>query len=904
MSESEAAADAPPSVARCAGSSPLLKILATVSKQAASNFESQLLEARLEVQQLHGTLAAQRSRIAQLLREIADLDENIALFVRNRITVEEIVSSSRFFAAKSGALEMHALEPLFSKMFTILHAHGNYIRRAAPHISAQDRNVFLHIVMRCIFGDEFDVHHEYSLLRVIQSLIGDEMIACSNVSAFMRSASFISAALSTYSSRPRLHRFLKETLSHLIQDIAMSNEDLEIDASRIRHFALDEVAASYRLRRISEISVSIVRALRANLRSLPPGIQWICRTLNEHARNKFATVSKSITNSVVLLFLFSSWVLPVLNAPAQHGILDSEPHSNTKRTLSLVCKFLFRLCEGTYFSESESYLKPLNDDLVLLQGDLEPIIAFVVAPVRLESLLLSGSANRNWSYESVVSMRDARWLLALLSSNLDSICSDGDPLDLRTVVASLSMSLDPIVTGAAAVASNPLLRLRIGAGLRHLNLSGGEGFSAAGQLSASSPPAFDGGFFGSTALKWSYHAARSRVIDIFQALTLDSVFYEGSRVLLEKWEQEHGEPSQSPGHFMNDLVADEELNLILDADDGSTDDPSALCSSLTPKTDVRMFSPTFSQSEDWGCLGIFFQYVIDAQANFSEDLLFVWKQFSKLALQGFFRRCQTAADVAREICTDMLIYVQGRPHELAAVRVEAENAKSLIAQATAEEKTLELRISAYGHYLQNAKSAAVAPTSQKKSASSAFSALFQWNLRRNPFRRSVGHAVRLSWRQVQQKGLYVSSALKPDSLHLVTMKFRTDAAKGDYVMTIKIGSQKVIEHPIVFEQLLLLQNRGETRVVVPHFDFVLDLGATLSLLNKKFISKYVNDVIHTALPPVLCAFCALASRSCSRVTAGACMCRLPAHRCPAKTTRGCSLEACIPQGEECRVPHP
>jgi hypothetical protein len=195
----ESAADAAHGAARVAGTSTLLKILGTVSKQAASNFESQLLEARLEVQQLHGTLAAQRSRISQLLREIADLDENIALFVRNRITVEEIVASSRLFAEKSGSIEMHALEPLFSKMFTILHARGNYIRRAAPLISVQDRNIFLHITMRCIFGDEFDIHHEYALLRVIQSLIGDEMISCSNVSTFMRGTSFISAVCYTLS---------------------------------------------------------------------------------------------------------------------------------------------------------------------------------------------------------------------------------------------------------------------------------------------------------------------------------------------------------------------------------------------------------------------------------------------------------------------------------------------------------------------------------------------------------------------------------------------------------------------------------------------------------------------------------------------------------------------------------
>ena len=156
---------------------------------------------------------------------------------------------------------------------------------------------------------------------------------------------------------------------------------------------------------------------------------------------------------------------------------------------------------------------------------------------------------------------------------------------------------------------------------------------------------------------------------------------------------------------------------------------------------------------------------------------------------------------------------------------------------------LELRISAYGHYLQNAKTAAVAPTSQKKGASSALSSLFHWNLPRNPFRRSVGHAVRLNWRQVQQKGLYVSSSFNSDTLHLVCLKFRTDATKGDYVLTAKVMGEKIIEHPIVFEQLLFLQNRGETRLVIPSHDLVLDLGAILCLLNRKFISKFVNAAV-------------------------------------------------------------
>jgi len=549
------------------------------------------------------------------------------------------------------------------------------------------------------------------------------------------------------------------------------------------------------------------------------------------------------------MFFFASWVLPALNSPVQQGLLDSEPPSNTKRTLGFVCKFLFRLCEGSYFSDSESYLKALNDDLVQLQGDLEPLISYIVAPFRLESLLFTGYTHHNWSYESVLSMRDARWFLQLLSSNLDSVCvigegggASGDPHDLRAIVASLSMSLDPIITGSASpalAASNPLLRLRIGAGLRHMNPSG-EGVTSSTQLSGSSPRPFDVGLSGSSALKWSYNGARSRLIDIFQSLTSDSAIFEGARSVLEKWESEHGEPLQSAGHFMNDLVADEELNLILDADDNSSDDARLLAASPAHNTAIRMFAPNFSQSEDWGSLGVLCQYVIDANASFSEDMQFVWKQFSKLALQGFFRRCQTSADVAQDICLDVLMYVQGRPEELATVRTEAESARSLIAQATSEEKMLELRISAYGHYLQNAKSAAVAPTSQKKGASSALSSLFHWNLPRNPFRRSVGHAVRLNWRQVQQKGLYVSSSFNPATLHLVSLKFRTDATKGDYVVTAKVGGERIIEHPIVFEQLLFLQNRGETRLVIPSHDLVLDLGAILCLLNKKFISKCVD----------------------------------------------------------------
>jgi hypothetical protein len=835
------ATDASSCTATGADANALLTVLATVSKQAASNFESQLLEARLELQQLHGTLAAQRSRISQLLREIAELDENISLFVRNRITVEEIVSSSRLFPSKSGSLEVHVLEPQFSKLFTILHAHGNYIRRAAPFVLVQDRTVFLHIVTRCIFGDEFDVHHEYSLLRLIQSLIGDELIACTNVSTLMRSGSFIAAVCSAYSLRPRPCRFLKDTLGKLLEDLVVANEDLEVDPSRLRLFPLDEVAASYRLRRIVDISLSVVRALRSNLRSLPPGIRWICRTLNEHARNKFASLPKAITNSVVLMFFFSSWVLPALGTPVQYALLDSEPHNNTKRGVSLVSKFLFRLCEGSYFSENESYLKPLNDDLILLQSDLEPVIAYIVAPMRLDSVLLSGVTNRNWTYESVTSMRDARWFLSLLSPNLDSICVDGDPLDLRATVASISISLDPIMTGAASPVTNPLLRLRIGAGLRHLNLSS-ESVMSSNQLSDSLPRAVDGGLSGSSALKWSYHAARSRLLDIFQTLASDSNLYEDARNLLESWQSEHGVTSLSLGHVMNDFVADEELNLILNTDEDCGDELCAAASSLAPGAAVHMIAPSFSQSENWGCLGILFHFIISAQAVFSEDLHFVWKQFSKLALHGFFRRCQTSADVAQEICLDMLIYVQGRPEELAAVRVEAENAKSLIAQASSEEKMLDLRIAAYGHYLQNAKSAAVAPTSQKKSASSAISSFFHFNLPRNLFRRFTGHAVRLNWRQVQQKGLYVSSSFKPDTLHLASFKFRTDSAKGDYIFTVKMMGQKVVEHAIIFEQLLLLQNRGETRLVVPSHDLVLDLSATLSLLNKKFISKYAPSV--------------------------------------------------------------
>ncbi|KAI0533651.1 hypothetical protein GGR58DRAFT_521264 [Xylaria digitata] len=366
----------------------------------------------VEFERVRKTVVQQVRQNEMLEQYIDQLDIKIALLVKNKITLDEVVkhqsnygghatsllanasiSSSNQFDLK--ALNKSSRKKLdsYQQLFFNLQTQPQYLARLFRRLREQgtaDKECkrIEHLVMG-LFGYAQKTREEYYLLKLIAKSIHEEVEYCNSVQDYLRGNFFWSRILANYSRSPRDRKYLRELLGPLIRDNIVEDPalDLESDPMQIYRSAVnnEELRTGQpsrrpldiprdlaikdpetrelfidHLRDLREICDQFLTALEDLLPRMPYGLRFICQQIFEALCNRFKREPQHHILQLVSNWVWRVYLQPALINPEQVGVIEKILSPLQKRNLSEVAKVLSQVASGRPFGGDNIYLQPLN----------------------------------------------------------------------------------------------------------------------------------------------------------------------------------------------------------------------------------------------------------------------------------------------------------------------------------------------------------------------------------------------------------------------------------------------------------------------------------------------------------------------------------------------------------------
>ncbi|RFU78879.1 ras gtpase activating [Trichoderma arundinaceum] len=366
----------------------------------------------VEFERMRKTVVQHVRQNEMLEQYIDQLDIKIALLVKNKITLDEVVRHQHTFGGHSMGLlanstiasanqfDLKALNKSsrkkldsYQQLFFSLQTQPQYLARLFKHIrvqgTAEKESRRIELLMMSLFGYAQKRREEYYLLKLIARSIREEVESASSALEYSRGHYFWTKLLANYTRSPRDRKYLRALLGPLIRDNIIDDPalDLESDPMQIYRSAINneelrtgrpdhrpldvprEVAIRDpetrrlfidHLRDLREICDQLFLALEEQVHKMPYGLRFVCSEMFQALRQHFTREPQENLLQMVSHWLWKFYLQPAVTAPENVGVIDKSLSPLQKRNLGEVAKVVGQIALGRPFGGENIYLQPLN----------------------------------------------------------------------------------------------------------------------------------------------------------------------------------------------------------------------------------------------------------------------------------------------------------------------------------------------------------------------------------------------------------------------------------------------------------------------------------------------------------------------------------------------------------------
>ncbi|KAK4177418.1 hypothetical protein QBC36DRAFT_289526 [Triangularia setosa] len=445
----------------------------------------------VEFERLRKTVVQQVRQNEMLEQYIDQLDIKIALLVKNKITLDEVVKHQHNYGGHTGTLlanssissanqfDLKALNKgsrkkleSYQQLFFALQTQPQYLARLFKRLrevgTADKECKRIELLMMSLFGYAQKRREEYYLLKLIGRAIGEEVDACNALQDYLRGNFFWSKLLQNYTRSPRDRKYLRDLLGPLIRDNIIEDPELDLESdpmqiyrSAINNEELRTGRPSSRpldiprelaikdpetkqvfidhLRDLREICDQFLFALEDLLPRMPYGLRFVCRQVFEALRQRFQREDPVRLLNVVMNWLWKFYLQPALTAPENVGVVEKQLSPLQKRNLGEVAKVLSQMASGRQFGGDNVYLQPLNafiaESIERLTGLTEALIAVPDAERTFDIDEYNDLYAKN-KPTLYIKMADIFAIHSLIASELNHLCPSRDDM-LREIMQDL-----------------------------------------------------------------------------------------------------------------------------------------------------------------------------------------------------------------------------------------------------------------------------------------------------------------------------------------------------------------------------------------------------------------------------------------------------------------------------------
>lgn len=343
---------------------------------------------------------------------ITQLDIKIALLVKNKITLDEVVKHQKHFGGETGSLltntEISSKDPFdlkalnktsrrklehYQELFFILQTQPQYLarlfRRIREHATAEKECERVKHLMMGLFGYSQKRREEYYLIKLITRSLKEEIDNCSSIKDYLRGNFFWAKLFGAYVKSPRDRKYMRDILGPIIKDNIIENPDLDLESdpmqiylSAIENEQLRTGQRSHRnpeipreeairdeetkrtfithLQDLRDIADQFFAAFEDNLHKMPYGVRYIAQQMFQSLTSRFKHDEQGHILQIVGHWIWKSYLQPALIEPDKFGVVDRGISQDQKRNLGEVAKVLGQVAAGRLFGGDNVFLQPLN----------------------------------------------------------------------------------------------------------------------------------------------------------------------------------------------------------------------------------------------------------------------------------------------------------------------------------------------------------------------------------------------------------------------------------------------------------------------------------------------------------------------------------------------------------------
>ncbi|KAJ8065847.1 hypothetical protein OCU04_004951 [Sclerotinia nivalis] len=445
----------------------------------------------IEFERMRKTVVQQVRQNEMAEQYIDQLDIKIALLVKNKITLDEVVKHQRNFGGHSGNLlvntsmasgnqfDLKALNKnsrkkleLYQQLFFNLQTQPQYLARLFQRIreqgTAEKDCKRIETLMMGLFGYAQKRREEYYLLKLIARSAREEIEHFASLQDFLRGNFFWTKLLANYTRSPRDRKFLRNLLGPLIMEniiedpaLDLESDPMQIYRSAINNEELRTGRPSQRaleiprdqaikdpetrdmfidhLRDLREISDLFMLALESLLHRMPYGVRFICQQTFEGLCQQFPRESQRNLLQLVGNWLFRFYLYPALTTPESMGVVERQLTPLQKRNLGEVAKVLGQISTGRLFGGENMFLQPLNAYVTDAIERITDIFSNIISVPDAESTFDIDEFNDLYARTKptlYIKMADIFAIHNLICDDLPQICPNRDDV-LREIIQEL-----------------------------------------------------------------------------------------------------------------------------------------------------------------------------------------------------------------------------------------------------------------------------------------------------------------------------------------------------------------------------------------------------------------------------------------------------------------------------------
>ncbi|KAM8960836.1 ras GTPase-activating-like protein IQGAP2 [Pelodytes ibericus] len=367
----------------------------------------------LEVTRLREEVVTKIRSNQQLEKDLNLMDIKIGLLVKNRITLQDVVSHSKKLNKKSKGqveemltVDKQGIKGLskekrkkleaYQHLFYLLQTNPTYLAKLIFQMPQNKSTKFMDTVIFTLYNYASNQREEYLLLKLFETALQEEIkskvdqiqdIVTGNPTVIKMVVSFNRGARGQNTLRQLLAPVVKEIIED--KSLIINTSPVEVykawvnqletatgEASKLPYDVTTEQALSHTevinkleasIQSLRAVTDKVLQSIFSSLDLIPYGMRYVSKVLKNSLHEKFPDATEDELLKIVGNLLYYRYMNPAIVAPDGFDIIDmtagGQIHSDQRRNLGSVAKVLQHAASNKLFDGENAHMSSMNSYL-------------------------------------------------------------------------------------------------------------------------------------------------------------------------------------------------------------------------------------------------------------------------------------------------------------------------------------------------------------------------------------------------------------------------------------------------------------------------------------------------------------------------------------------------------------